>query len=82
MGVFWKNAILIEEIGVDDQDGDDEPKGFQERLQNILYCCLWGSLDWLLFGNSLFKERVPKLLRTLRKYPIPITNCGVLGKLV
>lgn len=25
MGVFKKNEILIEEIGVDDQDGDDEP---------------------------------------------------------
>jgi len=82
MGIFWKNEILIEEIGVDDQDGDDEPKGFQERLQNILYYCLWESLDWLLFGNSLFKERVPKLLGTPRKYPVPITNCGVLGELV
>jgi len=45
MGGFEKNAILVKEIRVDDQDGDDEPKGFQEQLQNISYCCLWESLD-------------------------------------
>lgn len=45
MGIFGKNAILVEEIRVDDQDGDDEPKGFQEWLQNISYYCLWESLN-------------------------------------
>jgi hypothetical protein len=30
----------------------------------------------------LFKNRVPKLHGTLRKYLVLITNCGVLGNLV
>jgi hypothetical protein len=43
---FWKKMqILVEEIRVDDHDGDDEPKGFREQLQSISYCCLWESLD-------------------------------------
>lgn len=32
IGFLRKNAILIEKIGVDDQEGDDEPKGFQKQL--------------------------------------------------
>jgi hypothetical protein len=44
MGFFEKNAIPIEEIKVNDTEGDDEPKGLQEQLQNISYCCLWESL--------------------------------------
>ncbi len=32
MGFLRKNAILVDKIGVDDQEGDDEPKGFQKHL--------------------------------------------------
>jgi hypothetical protein len=32
MGFLRKNAILVEKIGVDDQEGDNEPKGFQKWL--------------------------------------------------
>ncbi len=38
--------------------------------------------DWFLFGSSLFKERVPKVLGTLKKYLVLTIDYGVLGNLV
>jgi hypothetical protein len=41
MNFIKKNAILVAEVGVDDQGhDDDELKGFRERLQGISLCYL------------------------------------------
>jgi hypothetical protein len=44
MSFFRKNAILVVEVKVDDQECDDEIKGFREQLQGISLCCLWASM--------------------------------------
>jgi len=59
MGVFWKNAILIEEIGVDDHDGDDEPKGFQEQLQNICIIVDGSHLIYYCLAIRCLKKEYP-----------------------
>jgi hypothetical protein len=32
MGFLSNNAIIVDKIGVDNQECDDEPKGFQKQL--------------------------------------------------
>ncbi len=41
MNFFLKNVNLVVEVGVDDEEDDDEFKQFQEWLQGISLCCLW-----------------------------------------
>lgn len=41
MSLFRLNANLVVEVGVDDEEHDDEFKGFQEWLEGISLCCLW-----------------------------------------
>ncbi len=40
MNFIKKNAVLVAEVGVDDQGHDDELKGFREWLQGISLCYL------------------------------------------
>ncbi len=40
MNFIKKNAVLVSEVGVDDQGHDDELKGFREQLQGISLCYL------------------------------------------
>jgi hypothetical protein len=40
MNFIKKNAALVAEVGVDDQEHDEQLKGFREQLQGISLCYL------------------------------------------